>query len=128
MKNLIQVLLRILILICVVGGSYVIYQSRTGKEKEQAGFRDEKAIALKKFLLGYNKPQRIEVFSYTQRFATEVEEIKKMNLPLDQNSTFYMTVQFFTDENDAQAPLVAQVRFMDIKTDNMVKEESINLP
>jgi hypothetical protein len=127
MKNLIHAFLRLLILICVLVGGFVVYQSWQGRNRQQAEFRNEKAITLKKFLLGYNKPSRVEIFSYTKRYANDVEEIKKMNVPLDAQSTFYITIQFFTDENDPTAPLVAQVRFMDLKTDNMVKEESINL-
>ena len=127
MRNFIQVILRILIVICVLTGTYVIYQSRESKKQEHAELRNEKAVTLKKFLLGYNKPSRVEIFNYTQRFGTDVEEIRKMNLPVDETSSFYITIQFFTDENDPEAPLVAQVRFMDLKTDNMMQEESINL-
>ena len=127
MKNLIQALLKIAILVCVLGGSYLIYQSRVAKRQLQEESRNEKAIILKKYLLTYKKPQRIEIFSYTERFQKDVEDIKQMNVPLDQNSDIYMTIQFFTDEHDKDAPLVAQVRFMDTKSDNMLKEESINL-
>jgi hypothetical protein len=126
MKNAIQILLRVLVLFCLVLGSYVIYNSRQEKTPE-AQLQNAKAVTLKKFLQGYNKPCRIDYFSYTKRYETDVEEIKKMSIPTDENSSFYVTVQFFTDENDPEAPLVAQIRFMDLKSDNMFKEESINL-
>lgn len=127
MKNLIEALLKIAIAVCFLGGAFLIYQSRETKRQQQMESKNEKAIILKKFLLTYKKPQRIEIFSYTQKFQKDVEEIKQMNAPLDQSSDIYITIQFFTDENDPAAPLVAQVRFMDTKSDNMLKEQSINL-
>ena len=127
MSKMFQSLVKIVILICIVGGLIVVYQSREEKKQQQEDYRNTKAITLKKFLLGFKKPSRIEVFNYTKRFENDVAEIKKMTMPLDENSDIYLTIQFFTDENDNTAPLVAQVRFMDSKTDNIVKEESINL-
>ena len=127
MTRIFQSLIKFVILICVIVGLAIIYKSREDKKAEQAQYHNSKALILKKFLIGFNKPRRIEVFNYTKRFDTDVKEIKQMKVPLDDNSDFYITIQFFTDESDLDAPLVAQIRFMNVKSDNMVKEESINL-
>lgn len=86
-----------------------------------------KVMNLKKFFTGYNKPARVEVIDLTEKFKADVEEIKKMKIPLDAKSTFYIKIQFFTDETDDTAPLVAQIRFIDLQSENLLKEESINL-
>lgn len=97
------------------------------KVKETYTDRNPKAIILKNYLLQQPKPQRIEIFNYTKKFESEVALIKKLKIPQDKNSNIYMTIQFFTDEDDPKAPLIAQIRTLDIKTQNLLKEESINL-
>jgi hypothetical protein len=82
---------------------------------------------LKNFLQRYNKPVRIEVTSLTQRYSADADEIKKLKLPTDQKSKFYISINLFTDETDSQAPLVAQIKFMDVATENKLSEENINL-
>lgn len=131
MSNIFQKLIKVVIMICVVAGVALIVKTQTEKETEQQVINEThnnpKALALKKYLLGYNRPERVEVINLTEKFAGDVEEIKKISLPLDPKSNFYVRIQFFTDESDAAAPLVAQIRFLDVKSDNLVKEESINL-
>lgn len=128
MSKIFNAILKLIILGCFFGGAYFIWQSQTETQKTQLQeIKNPKAIVLRSYLMKFNKPQKIEISSYTQRYENDVNEIKQMRVPLDEASTFYMTIQFFTDENDTAAPLVAQIRFMDTKSDNMVKEESINL-
>lgn len=86
-----------------------------------------KVMNLKKFFTGYNKPARVEIIDLTEKFKSDVDEIKKMKIPLDEKSHFYIKIQFFTDETDETAPLVAQIRFIDLQSENLLKEESINL-
>lgn len=88
---------------------------------------DQKSAALKAYLLGIQKPQRIEFTNLSQRFDKEIQNFKQIKIPQDKNSNFYISIQFFTDEGDNTAPLVAQIRFIDIKSGNTTKEESINL-
>ena len=131
MKTAVQVVIKIVILICIVAGVALIVRNTSERQEEKAQ-REEvvanpKAAMLKKYLLGFNKPARVEIVNLTEKFTADVEEIKKMKLPLNAKSEFYIRIQFFTDESDETAPLVAQIRFLDIKSDNLVKEESINL-
>lgn len=131
MKSIVQGIVKLVILICIVLGVALIVKTtedRKAIEKEiTQNNNNPKALILKKYLLGYNRPARVEVINLTEKFAGDVEEIKKMTLPLNPESNFYVRIQFFTDETDAAAPLVAQIRFLDVKSDNLVKEESINL-
>ncbi len=131
MKSIIQGLLKLVILSCLVLGVALIIKTREqntrAKKKIELESNNPKALALKKYLLAYNKPARVEIFNYTKRYEKDVNEILEMTITTDPNSNFYVTIQFFTDENDAAAPLVAQIRFLDLKSDNLVKEHSINL-
>jgi hypothetical protein len=130
MKTMIQVIIRLVILLCLVAGIAIIVKN--SQEKNYANVDNTeglnpKAVVLKKFLKKFNKPERVEIFNYTKKFDQDVTDIKNMKVDLDKNSNFYLTIQFFTDETDAAAPLVAQIRFLDLKTNNLRKEESINL-
>ena len=131
MKSFIQAFFKLVILVCFVLGVAIIIKTReektTAKKKIQQENNNPKALALKKFLLAYNKPERVEIFNYTKRYTEDVNEILEMKISTDPNSNFYVTIQFFTDENDNSAPLVAQIRFLDIKSNNIMKEQSINL-
>lgn len=89
--------------------------------------KNSKATTLKKYLLAQPKPQRIEVFNYTKKFENDVNLLKKLKIPQDKGSGVYMTIQFFTDEDDPKAPLIAQIRILDAKTQNLKQEESLNL-
>lgn len=119
-------ILKLLIAAFLVAGVYVLYTGQSDKVAEES-VANPKAAALKTFLGKYKKPQRVEVTNLTQRFADDAEEIKKLQLPLDSQSNYYITVTLFTDETDSQAPLVAQIKFMDIATENKLSEENINL-
>ena len=131
MNTIMQTLVKVVILACIVAGVALIVRNTNERqaEKEQAEevTANPKAAVLKKYLMGFGKPTRVEIVNLTQKFAGDVEEIKKMTLPLNKDSKFYIRIQFFTDETDDSAPLVAQIRFLDSSNDNLVKEESINL-
>ncbi|MEQ1722204.1 MAG: hypothetical protein ABL930_03450 [Pseudobdellovibrio sp.] len=131
MSTIIQGIIRLVILACLVGGIALIVKTRedkiSHKKKIEEASNNPKALALKKFLLTFNKPERVEIFNYTKKFEKDVNEILEMKIATDPNSDFYITIQFFTDENDEKAPLVAQVRFLDFNSDNLRKEVSINL-
>lgn len=131
MSSIIQTFLKLVIAICfLVGTGLLIYKREqriiVSKKIEQEN-KNPKAILLKKYLIGFKKPTRVEIYNYTKKFDADVNQILEMKIPTDPNSDFYITIQFFTDESDEKAPLVAQVRFLDSKTDNLVREESINL-
>ncbi len=89
------------------------------------------ALKVKKFLLTFKKPSRVEVQNYVKdektHFKNDIQEIKKLKIFLDVNSDFFVELQMFTDENDPKAPLVVQCRFLDVKTKNLLQEQSLNL-
>ena len=89
------------------------------------------ALKVKKFLLTFKKPARVEVQNFVKdkdtHFKTDIAEIKKLKLFLDPNSDFFIELQMFTDENDPKAPLVVQCRFLDLKSKNLIQEQSLNL-
>lgn len=92
---------------------------------------ETRALAVKKLLLKYKKPARIEIQNYIKsqrtKFQNDIQDIKKLKIFLDPNSNFFIELQLFTDENDPKAPLIVQCRFLDIKTKNLIQEQSLNL-
>ena len=129
MNTSIQRLLKILILICLILSLGFVLKSYVTEKNGLLGGNPKitRASRLITYLKTYKKPQKIEFFSYTEKYNNEVLAMQKLQMPTDPNSKFYLTIQFFTNENDNTAPLVAQIRFLDVKTDNLIKEQSINL-
>ena len=133
MRNLIAAFLKLVVVVFIGAGVYLVYKSMTPMNAAKAPLVEQQndlspeAVLLKNHLLKYKTPQRVEIRNLTQRLIQDGEEIKKIKIPLRQDSKFYITVDLFTDENDPKAPLVAQIQFYDIKTENKIKEESINL-
>lgn len=131
MKSIIRFLLKFVMLSCLVIGGALVYKTRderaAAKKKIELENNNPKILALKKFLLTFKKPARVEIFKITKRYDKDVDEILEMKIATDPNSNFYLTIHFFTDENDEGAPLVAQIKFLDTKSDNLMKEQSINL-
>ena len=127
MRSFLNLISKIIIISCIAIGSILIYNSEQEKKNFQIENVNSKAITLKKYLLRFNRPQKVEIFNLTERLKADVEEIKKISLPLDPNSQFYVSIDLFTDENDSQAPLIAQVKFFEISTNNKLKEENLNL-
>ncbi|MBY0553071.1 hypothetical protein K2P97_00990 [bacterium] len=131
MNTIIQTIIRLIILACLVGGVYLVVKTGEEKTTQKKAIEQEsknpKVRVLKKFLADYGKPERVEIFNYTKKFDQDVNEILNTKISTDPVSEFYITIQFFTDENDEKAPLVAQIRFLDVTTDNLKKEVSINL-
>lgn len=134
MTKLIKEIIRFVIFLAFVVGALLVARQyldfgksspKTAKPTEVT--LDQKSAALKAYLLTIKKPQRIEFTNLSQRFDKEIQNFKQLKIPQDKNSDFYLSIQFFTDEGDATAPLVAQIRFIDIKSGNTTKEESINL-
>lgn len=96
----------------------------TQENKKEVNTR---ALQVKKIILKYKKPASIEIETFTQKFKQDIEDIKKLKLPMDKESNFYMQVQLFSDDSDQNAPLVVQIKFKDLKTQALLKEESANL-
>lgn len=121
-----KLLLKLLVVVFISAGAYFIYTGQAEKSVNEV-VTNKKAAALKTFLAKYKKPQRVEVTNLSERFSEDAEEIKKLKMPLDPKSGYYISINLFTDETDSQAPLVAQIKFMDIATENKLSEENINL-
>lgn len=119
--------------LCIVFIGFAIalmVYSRFKKEK----IADEKykqdytrALQAKKYILKYKKPARVEIETFTKRYQKDIADIKALKIPMDQNSNFYMQVQLFSEDTDESSPLILQIRFKDLKTQALIKEESINL-
>lgn len=101
------------------------------KQELQADQKNQKtytrALQVKKYILKYKQPARIEIESFTKRYQKDIEEIRNLKIPMDKNSNFYMLVQLFSEDTDENSPLILQIKFKDIKNQALIKEESINL-
>lgn len=86
-----------------------------------------RALQVKKHILKYKKPSRVEIEIFTKRYQKDIEDIKTLKIPLDENSNFYMQVQLFSEDTDESSPLILQIKFKDLKTQALIKEDSINL-
>lgn len=86
-----------------------------------------RALQVKKHILKYKRPVRVEIETFTKRYQKDIEDIKQLKIPLDENSNFYMQVQLFSEDTDESSPLVLQIRFKDLKTQALIQEDSINL-
>ena len=60
-------------------------------------------------------------------FQKDIEEVKKMKVPLNKDAKFYIKIQFFVDETDPTAPLMAQFFFLETRNDNLIKEDTLRL-
>lgn len=119
--------------LCIVFISVAIglmLYSRIKKEYAQDKFNKEvytRALQVKKYILKYKKPARVEIETFTKRYQKDIEDIKELKIPIDENSNFYMQVQLFSEDTDENSPLILQIKFKDLKTQALIKEESINL-
>ena len=86
-----------------------------------------KALQVKKEILKYKKPSRVEIETFTKRYQDDIEDIKDLKIPIDEKSHYYMQVQLFSEDTDESSPLILQIKFKDNKTQNLIKEDSINL-
>ena len=120
-------ILKIIILVCMTAGFFLLIRNIYERNLSQNSSTHSKSNMLKKYFINKELPQRVEIFNYTKRFENDVNKIKKIKIPQSSKSTFYVTIQFFTDESDNEAPLIAQIRFIDIKSGNQINEESLNL-
>lgn len=82
-------------------------------------------------ILTYQKPARVEILNYVKNpdhiFQKDIEEVKKMKVPLNKDAKFYIKIQFFVDETDPTAPLMAQFFFLETRNDNLIKEDTLRL-
>ena len=127
MNRLVTQFFKIVIFVLFIFGVSLILKNKYQREKIVDVENHSKSLVLKKYLLKFQKPQRIEIAGLSEHFQKDILEIKKMKIPQDPNSDFYVHIELFSDESDSTSPLIAQIRFLDLKTDNTRKEESINL-
>ena len=128
MTNKVTKFIKFFISILFVIGITLIFKNKVEQRKITSDDTTaSKALALKKYLLKFQKPERIEIFGLSDRFNKDILNIKKLKVAQDKKSDFYITIKLFTDETDISAPLVAQIQFIDLVSGNLRKEESINL-
>jgi hypothetical protein len=89
------------------------------------------ADKVKNFISTHKRPSYVVVQSFIKdphsRFSKDIEDIKKIKVQKNENSNYFIELQLFTDETDPTAPLIVQFRFLDKKSENLIKEESLNL-
>lgn len=82
-------------------------------------------------LNSYNEINRVEIRNYIKDvrhpYQTDINLIKKMKTHLSAHGKKYLELNFFTNETDDKAPLVAQFILIDEKTKNVLEESSLNL-
>lgn len=87
--------------------------------------------SIKKKISTYKVPSRVEVRNYVQdshhKYQNDITQIKKMKIKLDPTSDVYLELNLFVNETDANAPLVAQFMLFDVKTQNLIQEDNLNL-
>lgn len=104
--------------------------TRLKKEYAAEKFNKEvytRALQVKKHILKYKRPARVEIETFTKRYQKDIEEIKDLKIPLDENAKFFMQVQLFSEDTDESSPLILQIKFKDLKTQALIQEDSINL-
>ncbi len=131
--------MKIIILCLIVLGTYLVTFKKWPAILEpylpSIGFKkndDSKFVTeVKKQFSKDNKPAKILFKSYLKKsdhpYQAEIAKLQKMKIAQDPKSNFYVEIQLFTDEDDPKAPLIAQLRFLDVKTNNLIKESSLNL-
>ncbi len=122
-----NIFFKFIIIAMVVLGLSLIFKDKAVNPEINADVASSKALVLKNYLLKFQKPERVEIIGLSTTFETEISQIKKLKVMQDKNSDFYVVIRLFADESDSTAPLVAQIQFVDVKTGNLRKEESINL-
>ena len=128
MTNKVTKFIKIFISILFIIGFTLVFKNKVEQHKITSDDTTaSKALILKKYLLKFQKPERIEIFGLSDRFNKDILNIKKLKVAQDKKSDFYITIKLFTDETDISAPLVAQIQFIDLVSGNLRKEESINL-
>ncbi len=130
MNKFIKEIMKFVVIICFTIGGFLIFKKYYNEEEHRGSQNqssDSKTETLRKYLVAHQKPSRIEIINLSKRFDSEVNEIKKLKIAQDKNSNFYLMIQFFTDESDLKAPLIAQIRFIEVNSGNTIKEESLNL-
>ncbi|OFZ28705.1 MAG: hypothetical protein A2622_06365 [Bdellovibrionales bacterium RIFCSPHIGHO2_01_FULL_40_29] len=127
MTILINTLAKIIIIALFVFGFSLVLKNKFDTPEVSSEQLAAKPLMLKAYLLNFQKPERIEIIGLSNKFEKDIQEIKKLKISQDKSSDFYITIKLFSDETDDSAPLVAQIQFIDLKTGNLRKEESINL-
>lgn len=129
MLNFLRSLLIIFIGLAIGSITYIKWLRKTPTQTQQS--KETNSAKVKKFISNYKRPSHVVVQSYIKdphsRFNNDIEEIKKLKIQKSENSNYFIELQLFTDETDPTAPLVVQMRFLDKKTQNLIKEESLNL-
>lgn len=121
-------IMKLIVVSMIILGLVLILKSKLDyQERSSIDPISSKAMILKKYLLKYQRPARIEIAGLSAKFRNDIAVIKKLKVAQDSAADFYILIKLFSDETDTKAPLVAQIQFIDLKSGNLRKEESINL-
>lgn len=79
----------------------------------------------------YGPIKRVEIRTYIKNknhpYQDDINEIRKIKIKSDLNSKNYLEINFFTNESDQKAPLVAQFLLIDDFTKNIIEETGLNI-
>ena len=82
-------------------------------------------------LNSFSEINRVEIRNYIKNaqhpYQSDIILIKKIKTHLVVNGKKYLELNFFTNELDAKAPLIAQFILIDEKSKNILEESSVNL-
>ena len=127
----IKKIIGILLLTFVTYVGYFVYKNYDLLIPKIAKFENSYADQIKARILKYDKPARVEVINYIKNpnhlFQKDINDIKKIKVPLNKDSKSYIKIQFFVDETDPTAPLMGQFFVLDVATDNLIFEDTIKL-
>ena len=112
MRNFIATFLKFFVVILILGGAWLLFKSgqNTNRLKvDDGGGLSVQANILRKHLMKYSSPQKVQINNLTQRLSSDVEEIKKIKIPLKPDAPFYISIDLFTDEHDTAAMDASEV-------------------
>ena len=101
------------------------------KDLEITNTQNVNVLAVQNKIKSFQPINRIEIRNYIKntksKYQTDIRLIKKIKMHLDKKSNLYLEINFFTNEDDSKAPLVAQFMLFDEKSKNLVSEFNLNL-
>ena len=98
----IKKIIGILLLTFVTYVGYFVYKNYDLLIPKIAKFENSYADQIKARILKYDKPARVEVINYIKNpnhlFQKDINDIKKIKVPLNKDSKSYIKIQFFVDD------------------------------
>lgn len=125
MKN--KFFLLVLLIFLIVLGYREFQRSQSFSVQSQSPL----VLEVKQKMTSFIAPARVEVRNYIKdekhKYQNDVSQIKKIKIKLNPKSNFYLELNLFVNESDAEAPLIAQFLLFDAASHNLIQEENLSL-